>query len=90
MYKYACDGNPHTHKTHDWEVQTTFFNYKRCYKTEEKALEIMPQEYKQNIPNHNLHFTMGTMVKFSKTFIVIGLLRTQVDLEMMEKQEELF
>ena len=50
----------------------------------------MTQEYQQNIPSHNLHFIMGTMAKYPKTFIVIGLLRTQVDLEMMDKQEELF
>jgi len=90
VYKYTCDGNPHTHQIHDWEVQTTFFNYKLRYKTEEKALEMMTQEYQQNIPNHNLHFIMGTMAKYPKTFIVIGLLRTKVDLEMMEKQKELF
>ena len=89
-YHYTCDGHPHKHQIHDWEVQVAFINYKRRYKTEEEALKMMQQEYGQNIPKHNLHFIMGTMKAHPQTFIVIGLLRTSVDIEQFDKQGALF
>ena len=89
-YHYTCDGHPHKHQIHDWEVQATYFNYKRRYKTEEETLAKMTQEYQQNIPNQNLHFIMGTMARHRRTFIMIGLLRTTVDIDAMDKQTELF
>lgn len=85
-YHYTCAGHPHKHQIHDWEVQAAFNHYKRRYKTEEKALEMMQQEYGQNIPKHNLHFIMGTMASHPRTFIVIGLLRSGLDPEEVSKQ----
>lgn len=98
-YNFVCDGHPadcsctrqaHNHQLHDWEVQATFFYYKRRYRTEQKALEMMGQEYGQNIPQRNPHFVMGTMKKRQKMFIVIGLLRSGIDMEMIDVQAELF
>lgn len=98
-YNFVCDGRPgncscsrqpHNHQLHDWEVQATFFYYKRRYKTEEKALEMIQQEYGQNIPQRNLHFVMGTMKKRQKMFIVIGLLRTGIEIDMFDAQKDLF
>jgi len=89
-YHYTCDGHPHKHQIHDWEVQAAFNNYKRRYKTEDKALEMMAQEYQQNIPKRNLHFIMGTMKAHPQTFIVIGLLRSGLDPQEVDKQQELF
>lgn len=89
-YEYTCAGYPHKHQIHDWEVQAAFIHYKRRYKTEEKALEMMQQEYGQNIPQHNLHFIMGTMKAHPQTFIVIGLLRTGVDIDLLDAQGDLF
>jgi len=40
----------------------------------------------RNIPQHNLHFIMGTMASHPRTFIVIGLLRSKLDLEEVSKQ----
>ncbi len=77
-YQYTCDGHKHKHQIHDWEVQAAFINYKRLYKTEDKALEMIENEYQNNIPNQNLHFIMGTMKAHPQTFIVIGLLRSTV------------
>jgi hypothetical protein len=71
-------------------VQATFINYKRLYKTEEKALEMMKQAYQDNIPQHNLHFIMGTMASHPRTFIVIGLLRSPLDPAEIVKQQQLF
>ncbi|MCW9057981.1 MAG: hypothetical protein OQL11_03815 [Gammaproteobacteria bacterium] len=89
-YHYTCAGHPHKHQIHDWEVQATFIHYARRYKTEAKALEMMQQEYGQNIPQQNLHFIMGTMASHPRTFIVIGLLRSGLDPEEIEKQGQLF
>jgi len=85
-YHYTCAGHPHKHQIHDWEVQAAFNHYKRRYKTEDKALEMMQQEYGQNIPKHNLHFIMGTMASHQRTFIVIGLLRSGLDPQEVSKQ----
>lgn len=89
-YHYTCDGYPHKHQVHDWEVQAAFINYSRLYKTEDKALAMLQQEYGQNIPQRNLHFIMGTMASHPKTFIVIGLLRSPLDPDEVSKQGDLF
>lgn len=89
-YEYTCDGHPHRHQIHDWEVQAAFMHYKSRYKTEAKALEMMTQEYQHNIPTRNLHFIMGTMKAHPQTFILIGLLRTGLDPEELDKQGKLF
>jgi hypothetical protein len=64
--------------------------YQRRYRTKEKALEMMTQEYGQNIPTRNLHFIMGTMAKRRWQFILIGLLRSGLDPEELGKQGALF
>jgi len=51
---------------------------------------MMAQEYQQNIPTCNLHFVMGTMKAHPQTFIIIGLLRSGIDPEEIERQGELF
>lgn len=89
-YHYTCAGHPHKHQIHDWEVQAAFIHYKRRYRTEDEALKMMQQEYGQNIPQHNLHFIMGTMASHPRTFIVIGLLRSPLDPAEIAKQQQLF
>lgn len=86
----TCANNPHTHQIHDWEVQATYFNYKRRYKTEDETLAKMMQAYQDDIPTRNLHFILGTMAAHPRTFIVIGLLRSGVDPEELARQGELF
>ena len=86
----TCVKNPHTHQIHDWEVQATYFYYKRRYKTEDEALSKMRQEYQERIPARNLHFILGTMASRPKTFIMIGMLRSGVDPEELARQGELF
>lgn len=87
----TCIENPHTHQIHDWEVQATYFKYKRKYKTEKEALDKMQREYQERIPTHNLHFIMGTMAAHPTTFIVIGRLCSKnVDPTDLSRQGELF
>ena len=82
----SCARQPHNYQIHDWEVQATFVSYRRLYKTEAKALEMMRQEFGKKIPQRNLHFIMGTIRKRPKMFIVIGLLRSVLDPEEVSKQ----
>lgn len=89
-YKYTCGGHTHQNQIFDWEVQAAYTSYKRRYKTNEKALEMMKLEYQENIPKNNLHFAMGTIKAHPQTFIVIGLLRSTIDPGELNKQGQLF
>jgi len=71
-------------------VQATYIAYQRQYGSREKALQMMAQEYGQNIPARNLHFIMGNMAKRQWQFIVIGLLRSGLDPQEVAKQGSLF
>ena len=89
-YEFRSDGHQHWRTIQDWEVQAAYLAYQRRYRTKEKALEMMTQEYGQNIPTRNLHFIMGTMAKRRWQFILIGLLRSGLDPEELGKQGALF
>ena len=67
-------------------MQATYLGYQREYGSREKALEMMAQEYGQNIPTRNLHFIMGTMANRQWQSIVIGLLRSGLDPQELSKR----
>lgn len=87
-YRFTSDGHEHTHLVHDWEVQAAYFAY--CKRYGDKALEMLQQEYGQNIPSRNPHFIMGTMKAHPQTFIIIGILRTGIDPADLDRQGGLF
>lgn len=87
-YRFTSDGHPHTHTIHDWEVQAAYRHYKHRYG--DQALDHLTREYAENIPKHNLHFLMGTMASHMRTFINIGLLRSQFDPQQLARQGQLF
>ena len=87
-YRFTSDGHPHRHYIHDWEVQAAYLAYRRRYG--DKALEMMQQEYGENIPKRNPHFIMGTMKAHPQTFIAIGILRSGIDPTELDKQGGLF
>jgi hypothetical protein len=89
-YEFTSGGHQHWRTIQDWEVQAAYLHYQRRYRTKEKAIEMMTQEYGQNIPTRNLHFIMGTMAKRRWPFILIGLLRSGLDPEELGKQGALF
>lgn len=78
----------HTHLVHDWEVQAAYFSYRKRYG--DKTLDMLQQEYGQNIPTRNPHFIMGTMKAHPQTFIIIGILRSGIDPAELDKQGGLF
>ena len=71
-------------------MQATYLNYQREYGSSDKALQMMAQEYGQNIPSRNLHFIMGNMAKRQSQFIVIGLLRSGLDPAELARQAAMF
>ena len=86
-YRYTSVGK-HEHIIHDWEVQEAYRQYKRRYGAD--ALDHLTRMYGETIPARNLHFIMGTMAAHPRTFIVIGLLRSDIDPAELAKQGKLF
>jgi hypothetical protein len=86
--RFTCDGHPHTHTIHDWEVQAAYRHYKHRYG--DQALDRLKQEYAENIPARNLHFLMGTIAAHPRNFIIIGLLRSSFDPQELARQGQLF
>jgi len=89
-YKYTSGGTPHTHTIQDWEVQAAYIAYQRRYGTRDEALKMLEQEYGTRIPTRHPHFIMGTMKLHPRNFILIGLLRTGLDPDELDKQGSLF
>ena len=65
-----------------------YLAYRRRYG--DKTLEMLQQEYGQNIPTRNPHFIMGTMKAHPQTFIIIGILRSGFDPNDLDRQGGLF
>lgn len=89
-YQFDSGGKQHTMQLHDWEVETTYHNYKRKYGSTQKALEKMLEYYEQRLPKMNLHLIMGNMHKRPWQFIIIGVLRTTADVDNADAQRKLF
>jgi hypothetical protein len=87
-YKFTSGGHAHEHLIHDWEVQAAYINYRKKYG--DHALDMLKQMYGEKIPTHNLHFILGTMKAHPHTFIIIGLLRSPVSPDDLDKQPDLF
>jgi hypothetical protein len=87
-YRFTSGNHPHRHYIHDWEVQAAYLAYRRKYG--DKALEMLQQEYGERIPQRNPHFIMGTMKAHPQTFIIIGILRSGIAPEDLDRQGGLF
>lgn len=87
-YQFMSAGHKHRCTLLDWEVQAAWFNYQRIYG--EDALKMMHKEYGENIPQQNLHLIFGNQHKRPWQFIVIGVLRSQLDPAELDKQGGLF
>lgn len=90
-FEYEFKSNAHSHgpmMIHDWEVQETHRQYKRRYGDD--CMEHMRRMYGNELPARNLHLIMGTMLAHPRTFIIIGLLRSGLDPEELNRQGALF
>lgn len=87
-YRFTSAGKHHTYQIYDWEVQAAYFSCRKRYGNE--AMDRLIDMYEHDIPNRNLHLIMGNTKKRPWQFIIIGLLRSPVDPEELDKQTELF
>jgi len=58
----------------DWETPATFFNWRREY-GDEGALERLKARYENDYPQGGVVFAMGTMARYPKTWMLLGLIR---------------
>lgn len=86
-YRFTSADHTHEMKIHDWEVAAAYYQYKKRYG--DKALEMLSNEYGNNIPRQNLHIILGTMKAHPRQFIIIGLLRTTEDINLADSQQTL-
>lgn len=89
-YSFTSGGKSHEHTILDWEVQAAWFSFQRRYGSKEKALDMLKQEYGERIPAQNLHIIFGNQHARPWQFIIIGLLRTPLNPEEVNKQGQLF
>jgi hypothetical protein len=87
-YTYKSGGKSSSGLIHDWEVQAAYDVYRRRYGDE--AIAKLTNEYQIEMPRHNLHLFLGTMKAHPAQFIIVGLLRTSVDVDAIRKQGKLF
>lgn len=87
-YRFLSGGKQHTMKIHDWEVKAAYYRYRRRY-GDDGALEHLKEMYGKTIPSQNMHFIMGTIHKRPNQFIIVGILRTTVNLSNIKAQGSL-
>ncbi len=58
----------------DWETPATFFNWRKTY-GDEGALERLKAKYENEYPAGGVAFAKGTMAKYPKTWMLLGLIR---------------
>lgn len=64
----------HRMKCGDWETPATFFKWRRDY-GEVGALERLRDRYEGEYRDKGVAFAMGTMAKYPKTWMLLGILR---------------
>jgi hypothetical protein len=64
----------HRMKCGDWETPATFFKWRQRYGDEE-ALGRLKAKYETEYPPGGVAFAMGTMAKYPKTWMLLGLIR---------------
>lgn len=64
----------HRMKCGDWETPATFFNWRKSY-GDEGALQRLKAKYENEYPAGGVAFAMGTMAKYPKTWMLLGLIR---------------
>lgn len=87
-YRFISGGKEYTRKLTDWEPYAAWFKFKRKYGSH--AFEYLKKAYQVDLPKQNLHFILGTVKSHQHRFIIIGLLRTTEDLDMVDSQGILF
>jgi hypothetical protein len=86
IYAFESGGIKSKCQIHDWEVQAAYLSYKARYA--DQALEKMQEAFQDGM--QNLHLFLGTISRRPKQFIIVGVLRTSADLDLISRQPGLF
>lgn len=73
-YKYETDDGIRVGTCQDWEVEATFYRWRRLY-GEEQALNEMKLVYGERYPEKGMILAMGTHSKYPDTWLINGVLR---------------
>lgn len=79
-YSFHFAGKDRNYSCIDWETEATFFRWRADY-GEERAITEMKRVFGQEYPEKGVVFAMGThrVKKFSKTWLLSGILRVDND-----------
>jgi hypothetical protein len=71
---YETDDGKRDGTCQDWEMEATFFNWrKRC--SEEQALTEMARVFGEEYPAKGMRFAMGTHSLYPETWLINGVVR---------------
>lgn len=65
---------PHRMQCGDWETPATFFKWRKMY-GEIEALSKLKSKYENEYPQGGVAFAMGTMNRYPKTWMLLGIIR---------------
>lgn len=75
FYRYRDDDGEHECRCHDWEVEATFFNWRRS-RSEKDALAAMAETFGQDYPRKGMLLAMGTHSRRSEQWMIVGVIRS--------------
>jgi hypothetical protein len=73
-YRYETDDGKRDGTCQDWEMEATFFNWRKRY-SEEQALAEMWRVFGEEYPAKGMLFAMGTHSLYPETWLINGVVR---------------
>jgi len=73
-YRYETDDGKRDGTCQDWEMEATFFNWRRRY-SEEQTLAEMGRVFGEEYPAKGVLFAMGTHSLYPDTWLINGIVR---------------
>lgn len=74
QYRYEMDDGVRQGTCQDWEIEATFFNWRRSY-GEERALADMQRIFGEEYPARGMLLAMGTHSLYPDTWLINGVVR---------------
>jgi hypothetical protein len=74
LYRYRCDDGERQGRCQDWEMDATFFKWRRRY-GEADALKQMAQRFGEDYPRKGMLLAMGTHSLYPDTWLINGVIR---------------
>ena len=73
-YQYSIEDGEREGTCQDWEIEATFYKWKKLY-GEEQALAEMNRVFGEEFPKKGVVFAMGTHSRFPDTWLINGVIR---------------